>query len=140
MTTEEAPLKPLPIPSALSEGFWAAANQQQLVIQRCSACKQYAHPPVAICRNCSSTDLAHEPVSGKGTIHSFTITYDARMPAFSAKVPYPVLMVELDEQPGLILYSDPDMAPDQVKIGQRVELYFEEVKPGHYLPQFRPTG
>ena len=97
----------------------------------------YHHPPVDICLACLSTDLAFEPVSGRGTINAYTITYDARQPAFAEIQPYPVAVVELEEQSGLFMLSNiPGAAVDEVKSGLAVEVEFEEVVPGRFIPQF----
>ena len=129
--------KPIPIPTELTQPFWDACDRRQLVVQRCQGCRLYHHPPVDICLACLSTDLSFEPVSGRGTINAYTITYDARQPAFAEIQPYPVAVVELEEQSGLFMLSNiPGAAVDEVKSGLAVEVEFEEVVPGRFIPQF----
>ena len=138
MTTKPQSHKPVPEPDELTQPFWDAANRRKLVIQRCQACKRYHHPPAGICIDCLSTNLVFEPVSGRGRIYTYTITHDARQPAFEAIIPYTVAVVELDEQPGLFMLSQvPGTPPAEIKHGLRVAVDFEEVTPGRCIPQFR---
>ena len=133
-----APHKPVPWPDSLSAPFWEAANRKELVIQRCQGCGRYHHPPVGVCTTCLSPDQRYVQVSGKGRINTFTITYQARQPAFQAIQPYTVALVELDEQEGLLLYSNiPGSAPGDISIGLPVSVDFEEIVPGIHIPQFR---
>jgi uncharacterized OB-fold protein len=126
---------------ALTAPFWEAASQGRLVIQRCQNCKRYHHPPLVVCTDCLSTDQRYEPVSGRGTISTFTITYDARQPAFEAIQPYTVAVVELAEQERLFMLSNiPGTPVEEIAIGLRVIVEFEEIAPGLKIPQFRVTG
>jgi uncharacterized OB-fold protein len=133
--------KPIPVPDELTRPYWDAANEGRLVIQRCGGCTRYHHPPVAICPACACEALAFEEVSGNGEIHALTVTHDARTPAFAAIQPYLIVWVALDEQPGLVLMTNIlGSGPDDVRIGARVEVCFEEIAPGVHLPQFRLTA
>lgn len=130
--------KPVPIPDSLSEPFWNGADQDRLVIQRCTSCRRYYHPPVAWCAPCGSEEFTYEAVSGRGHVYTFTVTRDARNPVFGALQPYVVVWVELEEQVGLrIIANMPSEAVDRVAIGDKVEVFFEEIAPGRRLPQFR---
>ena len=138
MPEETVPKKPIPAGDDLSRHFWEAASEDRLEIQRCQNCRRYHQPPVGICPFCHSVDLRYEAVSGLGTIYTYTVTHDARTPAFAAVQPYAVVWVELDEQPRLRLISNMPGTPlDKVQIGSRVEVFFEEIEPGHKLPEFR---
>ena len=130
--------KPIPVGDELSQPFWDAANRRRLAIQRCQGCQRYYHPPVASCYDCHSPNLAYEAVSGRGTIYSFTITHDARQPAFQAIQPYPVVVVELEEQRELFLLSNmPGTQLDDIRSGAPVLVDFEQIADGHLIPQFK---
>ena len=132
--------KPVPVPGEVTKPFWDAVDGQRLVIQRCQGCKRYHHPPVELCPDCLSEDLAFEPVSGRGVVYTYTITHDARQPAFAEIQPYAVAVVELEEQPGLFMLSNiPGARTDEVKAGMLVEVEFEEIVPGRFIPQFHPV-
>jgi uncharacterized OB-fold protein len=130
--------RPVPVPDDISQPFWQAANEGRLVIQRCTSCRRYYHPPVGTCFECLTAPLVYEPVSGRGTIYSFTITHDARQPAFEAIQPFPVVVVELEEQAELFLLTNMPGTPlDAIRIGAPVEVRFEELTEGHAIPEFQ---
>jgi uncharacterized OB-fold protein len=134
----EPTMPPVPVPDSLTEAYWAGAARQQLVIQRCLGCRRFRHLPTSRCSNCGSGEMTFETVSGRGTIHTYAITFDARTPAFTARQPYAIVTVELDEQQGLfVLTNMPTTSLQQVAIGRRVEVYFESLAEGVWLPQFR---
>lgn len=133
------PTRPIPIPTPLTQPYWDAAKERKLVIQRCQDCWTYFHPPTPNCLECYSTNLAFEPVSGKGRILARTIMYDPRIRGFGEDVvPFAVIVVELDEQPRLLVVANLLEVPaDEAKIGRRVEVDFEPIGEGFVLPQFR---
>lgn len=132
--------KPLPAADDLSQPFWEAAKQQQLVVQRCRECGYFNHPPRPACDACQSPQLHFEPVSGRGTIYSFTVMHQPNVAGFEDQIPYLNILVELDEQPRLFMVANlPAAAEEKIQIGGRVEVYFEEVSADVTLPQFRPV-
>lgn len=109
-----------------------------LAIQRCKACRRFFHPPIPTCLECRCDELAFEPVSGRGTVHARTIMHDSRVQGFGDAVPFAVVAVELDEQPGLLLVSNLlDIEPEEIRVGLKVEVDFELIANGFALPQFR---
>jgi uncharacterized OB-fold protein len=131
-------VKPIPVPDEISAPFWAAAREHKLVVQRCAACGYFNHPPRRFCDTCLSQDLAFTPVSGRGTIYSFTIMHQRDVAGFENDAPYINIVVELDEQPMLLMVSDlPHSERDRVRIGNPVEVWFEERGDGAAIPQFR---
>lgn len=130
--------RPLPAADELTQPFWKAAQQQQLVVQRCRACGYFNHPPRSVCDACQSQQLAFEPVSGKGSIYTYSVMYQQNIAGFEEQVPYLNILVELDEQPRLFMVANlPGSERDKVKIGGRVEVYFEKIDEEIALPQFR---
>jgi uncharacterized OB-fold protein len=129
--------RPIPKPDELSERFWQLVQERRLAIQRCSECRRYHHPPVRICPDCLSTALEFDEVSGRGTVTAFTITTEARHPAFTAAQPYTVAVIRLDEQEDLLLLSNlPGIAAGDLETDLPVEVTFEEIAPGWLIPQF----
>jgi len=133
------PSRPAPLADALTEPFWSAVAGGVLKVQRCASCSTYFHPPVGLCPDCLSEDLAFVPVSGEGTVYSFTQTHSgARHPAFAARTPYLVALVELVEQAGLFFFSNLDGSDPATPVaGQRVQFFAEEREGGAVIPQFR---
>jgi uncharacterized OB-fold protein len=130
---------PLPVPDDITAEFWAAVNEGTLKIQRCADCGHYQQPPGAVCALCTSASLAFEPVSGRATVYSYTeVASGARHPAFAARTPYLVGLVELVEQRGLLMYSNfPGSTLADLKTGADVVVEFERVSEQVALPQFR---
>lgn len=114
MSEAAPPPRPAPVPDDLTRPFWEAARAGRLAVQRCQDCGRWAHPPTPFCHGCGSTSQAFEPVSGRARALSTTATWSgARHPYFAARQPYLVAVVELVEQPGLLLYTNlPGSAPE----------------------------
>jgi uncharacterized OB-fold protein len=146
MTTSHSPIedgpapRPLPMPSELTAGFWAAAARGELVVQRCGGCALLRHYPQPMCPACHSTDWTWTPLSGRGVVYTFTVTHQAFHPAWAGCVPYAVATIELEE--GVRMVADlPAEDTDDVAIGLPVEVLFDGVATadgGRFtLPRFR---
>ena len=132
--------KPRPAADDLSRPFWEAARRHQLVIQRCQDCGFFNHPPRPACDACQSLQLQFEPVSGRGTIYSFTVMHQPNVAGFEDQIPYINILVELKEQPLLFMVSNlPASEQEKVCIGGQVEVSFTDVDADLTLPQFRPV-
>jgi uncharacterized OB-fold protein len=130
--------RPLPVADDLSRPFWEAAKQHRLVVQRCQTCGYFNHPPRSACDVCLSQHLQFEPVSGRGTIYSFTVMHQPTVAGFAEQIPYLNILVELEEQPLLFMVSNlPLEEREKVRIGAPVVVHFEEVDAALTLPQFR---
>ncbi len=127
--------RPLPQPDPDTEFFWEATRKGELHILRCRECGTYIHLPRPACRECGSADLGPERVSGRGVVHSFTVT---NFPLPGYEPPFAVVLVELEEQAGLRLVSNVvDVPPDELEIGMPVEITFESVSDDITLPLFK---
>jgi len=111
---------------------------RRLLLNRCGDCGQWRHPPRPICPGCLSPNVTPTAVAGDGTIH-LAIFLHQGPPADGVDYakPYPVVTVELDEQPGLRFTSTVIGAPKEaITIGRRVSLDWIE-RAGAPLPVFR---
>ena len=136
-------LKPPPVPDRYSEGFWQAAAEGRLALQRCDHCGHFAHPPVFVCPACldPAASFSWEPVSGRGVIRTWTVMHMAFLPAFAAEVPWVIVQAELEEQAGLRYLANLLDGPSaELRIGAPVEVVFETLPGGMVLPQFRLAG
>ena len=79
-------------------GYFLAAQERRLVVKGCLDCGLLRGEPGASCPWCSSMESEWREVSGKGTIYSYQIIPHAILPGFRDWTPYPVVLVELDEQ------------------------------------------
>jgi len=130
-------------------GYFEAAQQHKLVVKKCLDCELLRGEPGAGCPWCSSMRSEWYEVSGKGTIYSYQIIPHAILPGFRDWTPYPVVLVELDEQSGApkehdglritANLLDENMNPENeenVAIGKRVNVVFLDMENGLTLPQF----
>ena len=81
------PMRPRPLPDEASEGYWQAANEGCLAIQRCQDCRRWNHAPSLNCPACGSGDLDFEKVSGEATLFSWTVVHHSPGPGFAGKLP-----------------------------------------------------
>lgn len=136
-----SPNRPLPAPDALTQPFWDAAAQRRLVMQRCAGCGHYASPPMPVCARCGADTLDWQPVSGRGRVYTYTTNYQKSVAGFEEVAPYVNLVVELEEQPLLLLVGDlVGEDTDWVRIGAAVEVVFAPLTDDLLLPQWRPVG
>ena len=129
-----------PAADPVTEFFWSSGADGRLRFQRCTACGYFLHPPGPWCPECGSHDLAPAPVSGRGTVHAFTINHQ---PWDGDPTPFVVALVELDEQVGLRLTTNiVGCAPAEVFVDQRVRVVFErrafDGRGTVYYPLFTP--
>lgn len=132
--------------------FFKHCAAHQLHLQKCGDCSLVRYPPTTACPWCTSPKATWVPVEGKGAVHSYTEVHHAIQPAFKAKTPYMVLLVDLDTQKGKPTANEalrvvgnlttPDgtlAPPDMVKrvgIGTRVRMVFSDVTAGLAIPQW----
>ena len=130
----------VPVPDRLTAFYWEAARRGELQLLRCDGCGTFRHWPKPMCRACGSMHLSPATVSGRGTVYSWTVAHQAFHPAFADRLPYVIVVVELEEQAGLrVLATLEDVAPEDVTAGMAVEVAFTEVAPDVVLPVFRPA-
>jgi uncharacterized OB-fold protein len=128
--------RPAPAPDPESAPFWVGTLEGRLVVQRCTACGRYQHPPRSFCTTCRAPVEPAE-VSGRGTVYSRTVIRQNLARPFRDLVPYVVAIVELDEGPRLMT-NVVGCDPDAVGIGDRVRVRFERVSDDAAIPQFEP--
>jgi uncharacterized OB-fold protein len=132
--------------------YFAEARRHRLVVRRCTACGLLRYPPGPACPWCAALGWAWREISGRGTIHSYEIVVHAIQPGFKDWAPYPVVLVELDEQRGVPTADEalriianlvtPDWQPEaeaNVAIGKRVRVVFQDLSDEVALPQFTLT-
>ena len=75
-------------------------------------------------------------MGGRGRVYVSLVVFRSYGPAWEGDVPYNLSMVELDA--GVRMWSNVvGCDPEQVKIGDRVELTYDDVTPEVTLPRFR---
>ena len=85
--------------------FWAGAARGELRITRCDACGRYVWYPESPCRYCGGAHLTWTPVSGRGTLFSWSVLHHAWIPQFREQLPFVSGLVALEEDPGVRVVS-----------------------------------
>jgi|SRR5208337_890834 len=140
MAEEKKPryAKPLPHIDEENRPWWEALKRRELYLQKCRDCGATRYYPRAQCPECLSPRTEWVRSSGRGTIHTFTVTNQNQAPGFRESLPYVMAYVELDE--GLkMLTNIIDCPVDQVRIGMPVEVVYEDVTAEVTLAKFRPA-
>ena len=100
-----------------------------VVVQVCAGCQAVQHPPEEVCGSCQHRQLGWRECSGEGRIESVAVVHQAVHPAFTESVPYAVVVVSLDDAPGVHAIGNVvNRPPDRDEIGQRVRAVFESVE------------
>ncbi len=132
--------RPLPVPDEQSAPFWAAAADHVLTLARCAKCSDLTLPPDVVCGRCGTTepDFTFVPVSGEGVVRSFTVARQALLPGFEEDLPFVLVDVELEAQPGLRLIGRLLDGVDPLPtLGEAVEIAWEDLTPEVSVPAFR---
>jgi uncharacterized protein len=126
---------PAPQVNDENRAFWTAGGTGELRIIRCNECGYYIHPPSPRCPKCLSDNVEPSPVSGRGSIYTYTVNRRAWSPGL--EVPYVIAIVQLDEQPDLRLMTNiVGCSADEVAIGMPVHVEFREQGEA-FVPVFR---
>ena len=116
----------LPGTDALTQRFFTAGR---LVFQQCAKCGFVQHPPTDVCGECQSFAFGERTSAGLGRIESVMIAHYAVHPALKDRVPYGVVLVSIDDVPGVrVIGNVLNRAPSELRVGQRVRVCFEEAK------------
>lgn len=109
------PSQPMSVNRGALARHQAALAQGRFLIQKCNDCTRHIYYPREICPHCGSDAVELVEPTGTGTVYA--VTNVRRKPAEGGD--YNVSLIGLDEGPRLMSRVE-KMAPDSVKIGQRV--------------------
>jgi uncharacterized OB-fold protein len=119
---------------------WKGFFERQLLVNRCQDCRQWINPPRPMCPKCWSERVEPEAVSGRGHVQWFTLLHQGA-PGGDSGTPYPLVVVELDEQENLRLDTTVvECSPGDIRCDMSVELVWIEGEGGVPLPAFRPVS
>jgi len=96
-------------------------------MQTCTTCDRMQFPPTPTCTECGSGDnFEWREMSGKGKINGYCVMHDSRIRLLQADQPFNIVIVELEEDPGILMFSHlPGTPADEVPVGASVEVVFE---------------
>jgi uncharacterized protein len=129
-----------PFADAVTQPFWDAALEGRLVAPKCTGCGTFVLPPQPFCFNCRSQEFEWTELPGTGTIYTYTVVRHPLAPALAEVVPYVSGVIELDGTQGAgarLLLNVTDADPDTVKVGDKVEIWFDKVSDTFGVPRAR---
>ncbi|MBI4641644.1 MAG: Zn-ribbon domain-containing OB-fold protein [Candidatus Tectomicrobia bacterium] len=131
--------KPLPTPDLDSQLFWEGCRRHELILKECLNCGAHRFVSRLLCPHCHSEETRWVKANGKGEVYTYTVMHQPYHPAFAPDLPYVVAMIELEE--GVKLISNViGCRPQEVKVGMKVEVVFDDVTDEVTLPKFRPVA
>jgi uncharacterized OB-fold protein len=145
MSLQAAPL--LPVIDDLNRPFFDGARVGELRVQHCPVSGRLIFPPRERSPFAPRVGVPPEwtAVSGRGCIWSFVIAHPPLLPWYAERAPYNVIVVALDEDPGIrmvgnlvVAAGDGSFANDRepIEIGRVVRVVFEHMGDGLHLPRW----
>ena len=137
-----------PLPDLAWDGarpYWDGAAREELCLPFCGRCGSANWYPKPTCPQCASDDFTWRPVSGEGTLFSYSVVRHAFLPAYADLVPMVPALVVLDDVPEVrIVTRIVDAEPADLRCDQRVvvtfrPLRFAGVDGEVVVPMFRPA-
>ncbi len=129
--------RPLPFVTDESRPFWDGCREGKLLLQYCDACQRHQFYPRLYCMRCGSQEVRWVKASGRGTIYSYTIIRQNRVPNFVNDVPYNVAIIQLEEGPRM-MSNVIAIDPAELRVDLPVQVVFDPVSDTISLPRFRP--
>lgn len=130
--------KPLPHPTPVSQTYWDGLKAHQVRLQQCGACAHWIFYPRLHCPQCASRDLHWKTVSGQGTLYTYTVSRVPTLPEFTDEMPQLLAVITLDEGPH-INTTLVGVAPEAIKVGQRMRPVFDERPGSTVLLRYTPV-
>ncbi|OLE28434.1 MAG: hypothetical protein AUG49_02385 [Catenulispora sp. 13_1_20CM_3_70_7] len=135
-----------PLVDADGAPYFEYAAKGELRMQTCARCGEVLFPPRPMCPLCQGTAFEWKRMSGRGHVWSFAVPHPPLLPDYAALAPYPVVVVELEEDRrlrlvgNLVASADADIDsvdPATIEIGQPVRAVFRELE-GLYVAAWTP--
>lgn len=135
----ERPERPLPPESAAGRPFWDATRERRLVLPWCSDCQAPHWYPRGFCPRCLGSDLEWRPSAGGGVVHAVSVQPRPPHPGLGDRVPYAVVLADLDDGVRMMLAVEGGDHPDPwaVRIDDRLTVGWEPLADGRHLPMAR---
>ncbi|HEY0975510.1 MAG TPA: Zn-ribbon domain-containing OB-fold protein [Solimonas sp.] len=131
------PTRIAPIVTLDAKSFWEAADQEKFIGQKCGDCGLFTFPPRPMCPKCFSLKREDVELSGKGTVHAWTIPRHPHPFGFRES---PIVAVIQLEEGTRIVSNVVGVAYDQIQQDMAVEVAFEPTMNNHKVPVFKPAA
>jgi uncharacterized protein len=126
--------RPVPRAEPFTAPYWEALRRREFLLPRDLDTGRFFLPVRAIPRG----PFEWAPAPREGEIVSFSWVHLQPSEGYAEELPYVLATVGLDAGPQLMC-NIVDAEPDDVQIGRRVRLVFEERADGWIVPQFTPA-
>ena len=119
--------------------FWRSVENRAMALPWCRGCSTYFFYPRPFCPNCWSEQVELRPVSGRGTVWSYTVVRFAHGAAnpWQQRLPYALALVDLEERVR-IMANVLDCPVEQVRSRMPVRLAYADLD-GRTLYAFKPA-
>lgn len=131
--------KLFPKKTALNAPFFEGSVQGKLRLQRSPSTGKFRFPPSPFDPDDLSTDVEWADVSGRATLWAWTVFHKAYFPQFRGELPYPVIMVQLEEGPFMIATVPRDVKVEDLRIDMPLTVEFEAATEEFSIAKFRPA-
>lgn len=144
MSEKPAYTKPLPDLRPEGEPFWAGTKEHKLLLPTGPDGKPFWYPRALTPGTLEEVSWVES--KGEGEVYTYSIHFIGPSKAYKGDPPHIVVLVDLDEGVRMmsLLVKDepgyPSLDPDDVKIGQRVRVVFDDVTDEITLPKFTPVA
>ena len=127
--------KLVPSPTPDTQPYWTGLQEHRLCLQACADCGRVRHYPRPVCDSCWSMNAKWIVASGRGKVHSWTITHYAFHPGFKGDLPYILVTVDMDE--GVRMNAQVrGIVEADLRVGLPVKVGYDKVKDDLTLPVF----
>lgn len=113
--------------------YWDGLRKGVFLVQQCLSCGKRRHYPRPVCDACHSLEAQWVPVQGRGTVHSWTVCHHAFLPAFKERLPYVLVIADIDGDIRVNLQLE-GPADQPLKIGDGVRIAYRPVNERLTLP------
>jgi len=116
---------------------WQGARAGRVLVQKCCSCMQLRFPAAVVCAKCGSNSSEWVATDTTGRVLAWCRFHRGYFKELEEKLPYTVLLVELDS--GIKLYANlaSGELDTEIEIGTAVEAVFEPVDDQLGLVKFR---
>ena len=142
-TTKPAYTKPLPDMRPEGERFWAGTKEHKFLLPTDADGTPFWYPRALVPGTLDPVQWIE--AKGTGEVYTYSIHYIGPSKAYKGDPPHIVALVDLDE--GVRVMSNivkdepgyPSLDPDDVSIGMKVRVVFDDVTDEITLPKFAPA-
>lgn len=144
MSDKPAYTKPLPDMRPEGEAFWAGTKEHKLLLPTGPDGKPFWYPRALTPGTLDEVSWMES--KGEGEVYTYSVHFIGPSKAYKGDPPHIVVLIDLDEGVRMmsLLVKDepgyPSLDPDDVKIGMRVRVVFDDVTDEITLPKFTPAG